>query len=879
MDALREHTAKTGSDLARRAVEADFKADDSTFALVKSARVAPRQKAALAYDETVRRRVDPALVEWAGPGIFQTRVFPLVPNQLHRIVIGYDVTLTDDKLSDDGDDQVFKLSLPEDEAGGRVEFDVVAAAGTQAKITPETEAFVSGKRAHYRFENAEPRDYTVRLSGTKDIVLNSGKASAGDAYFATRVVADLPDEVATSTSGRAVFLLDTSWSDRPAAFSRRLSLLQNILNENRGSIDEFAVLMFNVEQRWWRGEFSTNNKKNVNAFLKVADKLALEGATDLHSALTSATTEPWARESGKSGTPANLFLLSDASATWGKIDLASLADPLRQLDQSKGGGALFAYHLAGHRSDRATQQWLADASGGAVFDVAEEADLAAVATAHRSQPWQIVDVVAKGTDEVLIQGSAKTVYPNQTLVVAGRGKLDGSVKISFRRGSETRTLEFKSQRSVTSPTAARLYGQLAVERLEPHAAELEEITIAFARYFRVPGRTCSMVMLDGPEDYKRFGVDVPPAEDQLVIASTSVIAAIDDQEAKRLDQQQKPREHFIAWVESLESASLVKLPTALRLAMKRLPNNSFSFNAKPLQCQSWKTDQLGDSFADELNLDAPGFDAVMAEAARKLKEFGADDAIKTASTLIDAKPSDVDTLRSIAFRAIQWRRSDQAAPLLWRLAQARPYQPQCLLLLARAMSESDDTDAALICYDLVCSGNWNERWAAGVKDIAQLELLHLLEQVDAGEYESSIPQYARARLQQLRDAWSNEGLDLAVVMHWNTDRTDVDLHVLEPSGEECFYSHNRTKAGGALTQDITQGLGPEMYRIEIAPAGTYSVAAKYYSADNNRTKAPTEVLLTLFQDVGRTNAKMETKRVTLSGQGDKQAVMAVDVKH
>jgi hypothetical protein len=48
---------------------------------VKEARIVPREKAAHAYSETVRRRVDPALVEWAGAGVFNARVFPLMPGK------------------------------------------------------------------------------------------------------------------------------------------------------------------------------------------------------------------------------------------------------------------------------------------------------------------------------------------------------------------------------------------------------------------------------------------------------------------------------------------------------------------------------------------------------------------------------------------------------------------------------------------------------------------------------------------------------------------------------------------------------------------------------------------------------------------------------
>ena len=58
-----------------------------------------------------------------------------------------------------------------------------------------------------------------------------------------------------------------------------------------------------------------------------------------------------------------------------------------------------------------------------------------------------------------------------------------------------------------------------------------------------------------------------------------------------------------------------------------------------------------------------------------------------------------------------------------------------------------------------------------------------------------------------------------------------------------------------MTQDITTGLGPEMYTLETAPEGEYRVEAKYYRADQNRTSAPTEVLMTVIKNIGRPNAE------------------------
>lgn len=71
---------------------------------------------------------------------------------------------------------------------------------------------------------------------------------------------------------------------------------------------------------------------------------------------------------------------------------------------------------------------------------------------------------------------------------------------------------------------------------------------------------------------------------------------------------------------------------------------------------------------------------------------------------------------------------------------------------------------------------------------------------------------------------------LRVTLAWETDANDVDLHVVDPSGEECFYGHKQNASGLALYEDITQGLGPEVIRTGDAKRGTYHVGVRYFSA-------------------------------------------------
>ncbi len=71
---------------------------------------------------------------------------------------------------------------------------------------------------------------------------------------------------------------------------------------------------------------------------------------------------------------------------------------------------------------------------------------------------------------------------------------------------------------------------------------------------------------------------------------------------------------------------------------------------------------------------------------------------------------------------------------------------------------------------------------------------------------------------------------LRVTLAWETDANDVDLHVVDPSGEECYYGHKETRSGLDLYEDITQGLGPEVIRTSALKGGTYHIGVRYFAA-------------------------------------------------
>ena len=120
--------------------------------------------------------------------------------------------------------------------------------------------------------------------------------------------------------------------------------------------------------------------------------------------------------------------------------------------------------------------------------------------------------------------------------------------------------------------------------------------------------------------------------------------------------------------------------------------------------------------------------------------------------------------------------------------------------------------------------------------------------------------------------------DLLVMIAWSTDGTDVDLHVTEPTGEECYYKYPETKTGGRLTQDVTTGFGPEMYLLKKAHAGKYVIRAQYYASDANRTETRMKVYATIYEGWGTKDERVTRKVVTLLEGEEMQEIATITLK-
>ncbi|MDR1660839.1 MAG: DUF2135 domain-containing protein [Azoarcus sp.] len=85
----------------------------------------------------------------------------------------------------------------------------------------------------------------------------------------------------------------------------------------------------------------------------------------------------------------------------------------------------------------------------------------------------------------------------------------------------------------------------------------------------------------------------------------------------------------------------------------------------------------------------------------------------------------------------------------------------------------------------------------------------------------------RLRVQFYQSANGQAESRLRILLSWDTDGVDLDLHVVTPGGRHAWYGQ-RVIQGGAIDIDVTTGYGPEIFASSAPEKGLYQVYVNYY---------------------------------------------------
>jgi Vault protein inter-alpha-trypsin domain/Uncharacterized protein conserved in bacteria (DUF2135) len=252
-----------------------------------------------------------------------------------------------------------------------------------------------------------------------------------------------------------------------------------------------------------------------------------------------------------------------------------------------------------------------------------------------------------------------------------------------------------------------------------------------------------------------------------------------------------------------------------------------------------------------------------------------------ARNALELSSTSIDTKIILASRLVRYGDFERAIWLNERILQATPSKPQALRNLALSVIDAADagrtaatmqSPAAIAAYEralgllmkIVLTPNNGDY--DGIELIALMEANHVAQKLKAlGVSEARLATLIDPRLVALL------AVDIRVTLEWNTDKTDMDLWVDEPTGERAVFNNPRTAIGGRLSNDMTRGYGPEEYLLNVAPNGQYKVQSNAYAGDRLDPNGPTSLTVKLYRDWGRPTQKVESFVVELN-RGQQQSI-------
>jgi len=241
-------------------------------------------------------------------------------------------------------------------------------------------------------------------------------------------------------------------------------------------------------------------------------------------------------------------------------------------------------------------------------------------------------------------------------------------------------------------------------------------------------------------------------------------------------------------------------------------------------------------------------------------------AARMAATALDLPTVTTITQSNVADRLLMYGETDTAIMLYRDILPTAQDRPQPFYNLALALIRAGDRKRGKTRDALYAEAFEhlvhviNEPWEEDYDGI------HLIALQDLNRTLARLSRWKRRRMIKSLDLDDgfirNLPVDIRVLVDWTGDDADLDIHVLERVGhsdeEEAYYGNNATDIGGRISNDMTEGYGPEGYMIRKAPDGLYRVETDYYAQDDYAEDGAIKLRARIWRNFGRKSETLET---------------------
>jgi len=226
-------------------------------------------------------------------------------------------------------------------------------------------------------------------------------------------------------------------------------------------------------------------------------------------------------------------------------------------------------------------------------------------------------------------------------------------------------------------------------------------------------------------------------------------------------------------------------------------------------------------------------------------------ALQIISNIADLGLENHQLYKTLTYTLRQWKDYDDALFTAKQVAKWRAHEPQSLRDYALTLEDAGKYQEAfgqlVKALEVNYYGEMDGQYE-GVEDIILMDINRL------------ITEHKGIKIDKLDKKYlAKMPVDIRIIMNWNLMDVDLDLHVIEPNGEECYYAHEKTQAGARFSKDFTEGYGPEQYLIRNAVKGKYQIKSNYFGETELTENGPATIMVEIYTTkAGKTSRTLKT---------------------
>lgn len=401
-----------------------------------------RDEARRIYEEIVRSRRDPALLEYLDRGLFQASVFPIPPGETRTVDFSYTQVLAPDgnllRLNYPLSTERFSTA-PVEEVAVTVELRDQPGLRTiyspNYPITIERTAEDRATAVYTASDDQPAGDFDLYWGVADEAIgldLLSYKPAGEDGFF---VLLAAPGVAATDevVARDIVVVLDVSGSMRGPKMEQAVDAVRYIV-ENLNAADRFNLITFSTGVSLWEGALQPADDDATAAALGWLADARATGSTDINRALLEALAQLDTRDD--ESRPAYVLFLTDGQPTQGEQDAdAIVRNALNNLPAERAP-RLFTFGLGYDVNTDLLDTLAADLRGRSQYVRPDESIDEAVSDFYATVSTPVLADLALdfGTDahvEELYPFPLPDLFAGQQLVVAGRYREGGPVEVTL----------------------------------------------------------------------------------------------------------------------------------------------------------------------------------------------------------------------------------------------------------------------------------------------------------------------------------------------------------------------------------------------------------------------------------------------------------------